>query len=201
MKSFPRIIITSAVSFITVMAMLFILARPLLSDISLLHTKEAEQKTGLNQLGAQLTAYNQAKAQLKEVDYKDSLDNAIVIREDLAAVLVEIEAYAAQTDVTESILIIDDQPTSANAKEKPVAPKSLIPNEKNISEVGYTISFQGKFADVLKFMQYLEHLSHFTEVSSLAFSAVLVPTSSLTDVIHADTINGTISGVFFIKKK
>jgi uncharacterized membrane protein YdjX (TVP38/TMEM64 family) len=61
MKSLPRIIITSLVSLTISSVLLFTLAKPLLSDISSLHVKEAEQKSELNQLGEQLKAYNQAQ--------------------------------------------------------------------------------------------------------------------------------------------
>jgi hypothetical protein len=195
MNSLTKIIVVSFGAFAAAVVLVMFLAKPILAQIDTLHEKEAAQRNQLDQLNAQLTAYNEAKTQLKEANYKQLIDGAILERESLGEVLVEIESYAAKTNVTESIKIADDQ-LPANSKDKP---KTLVAGEKNIAEVGYTLSFNSSFPDALTFLQYLEHLSHFTELSGFTWSAVSTPFSG--DVAsHTNVVTGTISGVFFIKK-
>jgi Tfp pilus assembly protein PilO len=193
MNNLTKIIGISVVAFAAVIMLLMFLARPILAQISTIHQQEAQQKTELDQLGAQIHAYNEARAQLKEVNYTDKINNAVLVREDLAQVIREVEAVALTTKITESISIQDDEVT----KEKP---KALVSGEKNITEVQYTLSFNGAFPDTLTFMQYLEHLSHFTELSKLTFMSTVDKTTGNSE-IHSNFISGSISGVFFVKKK
>jgi hypothetical protein len=196
MKGLTKIIAISLVSFITVVILLLLVARPMLSQINDLHTKSDNQQTELSALNLQVSAYNDARTQLAAVNYKDVIMDAVVKREDLAAAITEIEADAAKTNVTESITITDDQPVG-NSKTAVVP--AVVPGKKQISEVAYTLQFSAKFPDTLNFMQYLEHLSHFTEISGLSFSAV--PAKGSSDVsAHDSIITGNINGVFFIKK-
>jgi hypothetical protein len=197
MNSLTKIIVVSLAAFAAVIVLVMFLAKPILGQIDTLHQKEAAQRSELDALNTQLTAYNEAKAQLREVNYKELIDGAILERESLGEVLVEIESYAAKTNVTESIKISDDQLPTGNSKDRV---KTVIPGERDISEVSYTLSFNSTFPDSLNFMQYLEHLSHFTEISGLTFGAASAQGSS--DVsVHTNIVTGTISGVFLIKKK
>ncbi|HEX5430099.1 MAG TPA: hypothetical protein VFX17_03435 [Patescibacteria group bacterium] len=196
MNSLTKIIITSVCAFIGAMALVLFLAKPILAQIGSLHIQEGKQQSQLAQLNSQLDAYDQAKTELKQANYQDTLDAAVLAREDLAEVLTEVEADAAKTSVTETITIDDAATANTGAKIAPI-----VPGEKNLTEVPYTLRFNATFGDTVTFLQYLEHLSHFTEVSGLDFAAISEPTDNPDVIPHADNISGTISGVFFVKKE
>lgn len=198
-NSLTKIIGISIAAFVAVVLIASFMAKPILGQIDNLHNQEARQRSQLDQLSAQLDAYNQAKTQLKQVNYTDVIDGAIVKREDLAEAITELEDYAAKTNVTESITITDTINGPSNSKLA-----SIVPGEKNIGEVPYDLHFSATFPDTLNFLQYLEHLPHFTEISNLSFSAQNPGGGGSSApnqlAVHTNYITGTISGVFFVKK-
>jgi hypothetical protein len=193
MKSLSKIIITSILGLVISVSLFVFLIKPTTRGLVESNATAVQKKTDLKTLEEQIIAYRNSQKDLARASERAKIIDSIVIKENLEIPVKEIEAAAVKTGVDEALKISED---STNTKMTRVA---IVKNSKKIEEVPYTILSTSDFTNVINFLQLIENLPHFSEVSKISLSAVTSTQSNLVTT-HTGNILGTIDGVFFIKK-
>ncbi|MEO8065843.1 MAG: hypothetical protein ABI643_03260 [Candidatus Doudnabacteria bacterium] len=184
--------------FATLVIFLFLI-RPNLNSVSELYNAAVAKQTKLQSLTQQIEAYKKSQSDLDSIQNKDKILGSILERESLQDAIQQIEAAAAASGVSEGMTIQESAPNASGQSAVP----DVITGKAAVTEVPYSITMTGQFASIVKFLQYMEHLPHFTEVSKFSFGAGN-STSSTADnsglVKHDGILSGGFNAVFFIKK-
>jgi Tfp pilus assembly protein PilO len=196
MKSFTKFILIVIGGFLASVVLYAMVVRPNIAGIDQLFSKSIDKQTELKTVGEQITAYKNSQADLNAVQNKDRITSAILERENLEVAVQEIEAAATASGVESSISIHDDPATLKDQAASPV-----VQDKVKIDEIPYTLSVSGPYESVLKFIKYLEHLPHFTEISQIGMNATTTLSSGETTARHDGSVTSTIDAVFFIKSK
>ena len=201
MKSFSKLISVIVFGFIVSAVLYVFLIRPNLSSVDELYTKSSAKQTELEALTAQISAYKNAKADLKAAaSDKDKILNSVLVRENLQTVILEVEAAAANLGISEGMTIKE----VLDENGRPITSPPIVSGKKTIDEVPYQIKVTAEFPSILKFIEYLEHLPHFSEISKFAFSTNSVAAGSTTDedrlIIHTDVTTVVIDAVFMVQR-
>lgn len=188
MKGLTKIIIILGLSAMVSLLLAVFLGVPVQRDVTTLNALVKEKKVEHDVLDQQLRAFKTAQSDLAKAARKDDLANAFVIKEDLVISVKELETAALKTQTTHTIRIKEPDP-----KVKPV-----LANRIGFSEVNYELStISVGFGSIVNFVQYLEHLPHFTEFSNIILSSETATSGSL--AVRSGRIFGEFKGVFFIK--
>jgi len=178
--------------FILSVMLVFFAIKPVLSDVSRLHDSIQQQKTESVTLDRQIRAFKTAQSDLSKASRKSEISTAIPAKETLVDAVKDLESAAAKTGVDHTLQIRESTDPGL-VKAPPV-----VSNRNGISEVSYKLNAVSDFAGIVRFLDYLEHLPHFTEISKINLSAETTEAAN-NKVNHTGRILGNFDGVFFIK--
>jgi hypothetical protein len=192
MTAITKLIIISATGIIVCVLLAFLLIKPTINKVNSLNVELFGKKTEVKTLEQQILAFRSAQSDLSKVTQRDRVLNAIVESEDLVSAVKDIETAAKNTNSAHTLAIQD------NEDPRLVTPP-VIKGKKGVKEVPYTLTLKNDYEQIVKFMMYLEHLPHFTEISS--FGAVAETSQSQEGQVSQQTgkASVTIEGVFFVK--
>ncbi len=198
MRVLFKVIISIVLGLVATLTIFGVVIYPNLEEVHQLYVKATQKRTDLETLAEQILAYKNSQADLNAAQDKNKVLTRILARENLQVAIAEIES-AAQASEVEEVLRIEEQ---FDASGVPISTKNIIQNENLSTEVGYTLQINGTFGNVLRFIQYMEHLPHFTEIENINFNTVTDNSSSGEGISkHADKLTVTIEGVFLVRKK
>lgn len=190
-----KLIIISAVGFVVSALIFFFLIRTNLNQVSELYNIGIQKQTKLKSLSEQIIALRNSESDLNAVQNKEKILNSILERENLQVAIREIESAATLSTVEEGMTIQENLPNSGTA-----ASKQVLAGNPDVVEVPYTINISGGFDSWVKFLQYTEHLPHFTEVSRINIGALTTNTDANGVAVHSGNLTGVINAVFFVRK-
>jgi hypothetical protein len=198
-NSSAKIFISAAVGLIVTVALFFFVFRPLLSDVKKLNKSLTDKHAESQELKDQIVEYKSAQSDLARATYKDDIFNTIVDKEDLSLAITDLEAAAVSTGVKESIQIRELEEGGSRRAAALKKSATLFDGLILTNEVEYTMNVNGGFAEVVRFMQALENLPHFTEYSTvtLSTSAETLPQGGSR---NSGDLTGTLEGVFLIRQ-
>ncbi len=195
MNNQTRVIFITVLGLIAVIGLFLALVKPTLAKIDELNTNAINKKTELKQLEEQIISYKNSQRDLSKASGKEIIFDSLLVREDLQYAIIEIENGAKAAQVIET-MEIEEEPKGKNAD-----PKELVSGKTFLEEVKYSVNTTSDFAQLITFMKYLEHMSHFTEVSKIFLqSSVGIVDTSGTQVRDGMVV-GNIELVFFVQKK
>ena len=189
MKSYPKLIFTVISGVVLAAALYMFVVRPALGRVNKLTEENRQTQAEIVRLDQQITAYKTARSDLAKAKDKGLLYSTILTDTTLFLPIEELEAAAAKTGSTHQLSILRDNLDEIKKGKKNEAAR--ITSQTQLEEVPYVLSVQNtSYVDLLKFVQYLEKLPHFTEISKIEYFS------------QEDTteISATISGVFLAKK-
>jgi hypothetical protein len=195
MKNQIKLILVSVIGVIASGILFLFIVQPNLNQIQDLKNKVVTTKTELKQIEEQIVTYKNSQRDLSLASGKDALSQAMLKREDLEQAIVEIENAASVTNTSEALSIHDDQ-GSGTPQVKP-----LITGKASLDEVQYTINITSDFVHLINFLQYLEHMPHFTEISDFTLASTSSQSNSGGVFLHGGNVIGSINLVFFLQKK
>ena len=175
------------------------LISPLLNSVNLINQNVKEKKTELAILDQQIRAFKNAQIDLAKATRKAEINEAVVIKEDLVKAVKDLEGAADKSDSLELLKINEPVVVEAKGskKEKPV--QVLSRTVAGITEVPYEANTEGDYVGLIKFLNYLEHMPHFTEIGKLDLTAEESETNTESDFKNTGKVFGTIDGAFFIR--
>lgn len=178
-------------------ALVFVFS-PLSESVKKMNKDLSEKQTSLDEIKTQILEFKTAQSDLAKATYKKDVSDAIVIRENLAEVIVDLEEAAQLTNTTESIQIMEDDGTNKN-QQQPDIFESLVLSQ----EVDYSMSVKNSYEGLVEYFQYLEHLPHFTEFNRFTITSVYeqIPVTQGGGTRNTGTVSGNVEGVFLVKNK
>lgn len=194
MNNQTRVIFITILGLIITIGVYLALVKPTLAKVTELNTAAINKKTELKQLEEQIISYKNSQRDLSRASSKEIIFDSLLKREDLQYAIIEIENAAKATGVIETMKIQEELKGNKAGKE-------LVTGKTFLEEVSYSVNTTSDFTQLITFMKYLEHISHFTEVSRIALQS----TSGVVDSNGVQARDGTIVGnielVFFVQKK
>jgi Tfp pilus assembly protein PilO len=194
MKNLTKIFIICSIGIIVSLGLFFAVVNPTLSQIDDAKNQVSSKQSELQTLEEQIVTYKNSQTDLAQASQKDIIDSILVKRQDLTLPIQEIEQAAVISGVTESMQIQDPSLSQ-------VSTPAVVSGKATLDEIPYSLAVSGNFNQLVTFMQYLEALPHFTEVSGFDFSASAGQSNSGQLFLHSGNITGTINAVFFTKKQ
>jgi hypothetical protein len=195
MTAFSRFMVYIIGGFLLSIAIYLILLQPTLNRISNLSDTDKTSRAEITRLEKQIVAYRTAQADLSNAINKDLLYSFSLEDKKLNIVIEEMEAVARKTGSRYTLKILRDSlDPLPETKNRNAEPKKKVTGQTELEEVPYTLTIQNNdYPRLVEFLQYLEHLPHFTEVSHMDVSFV--------DQGDAGPIlTAIIDGVFLAKK-
>lgn len=194
MKILTKLALISIAGFITSVLIFIFLIRPNLNQVSESYDAAVKKQTELKALSDQIVAFKNSESDLNKVQNKDKILNSILERENVQVAIREIESAALLSSTEEGMTIQENLNPAAEAS------KLVIIGNPNIDEVLYTINISGSFTSLIKFLQYMEHLPHFTEMIKISLGASTTGTDVSGVPEHSGNLTGAINAVFFVRK-
>lgn len=191
MNSLTRLIIVNVVGLGFLFGLTAFLLNPNLAKLSQLGDQKQQKQLELLTLQQQINAYKTAASDLSKASEKQSIADTFVARENLVEALKSVEAGAAKSAVQLETKINEPDPKSKQPS------KSVLADKGNLSEIPYRLATTSDFIGMVKFLQYLEHLPQFTEISKMDLSAEMVEAEGRSR--PTGNINGSIDGIFLVK--
>jgi DNA-directed RNA polymerase specialized sigma54-like protein len=195
MNSQGKVALVAILGLLISIGLFVFVIKPNLAKVEALNKDAVAKKSELKQLEEQITIYQNSQRDLAKATGKEIISNSLLERENLQYAIIEIEQAAATTQVEESMEILEQTTTSKTA------PKQLVSGKSFLDEVNYTVKTTSDFMQLINFMKYLEHMSHFTEVSKITLQATAGAANSEGIFVHDGNILGSIDLVFFVQKK
>jgi hypothetical protein len=194
MKSLTKLFVINAIGLVVSIILIMVLVRPTIGKVATINNDLKGKKTQLKTLETQILAFKSAQSDLSRATQRDRVTNAVLDRENLVAVVEDVEAAAANTGSEHSISITDLDPAAK-------APPAIIKGVTNITEVKYTLNITNNFGGIVNFIKYMEHLPHFTEITDLRLVAETATSTStgIQTVTRTGEVLTTINGLFFVK--
>lgn len=194
MKNQSRIIVISLIGLIVSAGLFLFVVRPTIEKVADLNTQASAKKTDLKQLQEQIVIYKNSQRDLSLASGKDLIADSLLAREDLQLAIEEIEQADSITDTQESMTIADDGGKTVKNAIQLVSGKSLL------VEVPFNIHTTSDFPHFVNFMQYLEQLPHFDEVSAFTLQSSAGSPDLNGIFVHNEVVIGSIDAVFFVQK-
>lgn len=169
------------------------LLNPNLAKLATLADQTQQKQLELLTLQQQINAYKTAALDLSKASEKQLIAETFVIREDLVKAMQSVEAGAGKSAVQ-----LEAKINEPDVKAKQPT-KQVLSEKGKLIEIPYRFSTTSDFIGMVKFLQYLEHLPQFTEISKMDLSAEVVETDGRTS--PTGNIYGSIDGIFLIKEK
>lgn len=192
MKALSKLILILIVGLALSFALFALVVKPNLGKLSVLGDELFLRQNELGNLSLQVTAFKNAQTDLAKAEKKLKILETFLVRESLVEAVKGMEQAAAKSATLLDTKINEPDP-SAKVKEKPVLENQL----GTLSEIPYRLTTENDFAGTVKFLQYLENLPQWTEVSRIDLSAETV--ESAKEQIQTGKVFGAIDGVFFVK--
>ncbi len=186
MNNLRKLIIVSVLGFGISLILFFLLVQPNLDKVSALYSEAAAKRTEHQTLLGQILAYKSSQSEIASVSNKDFILNSVLERNKLQVAIEELEAGAFLAGVGESMSIREELDEAGKSKPAP----AVIQGNSDIDEVYYTVTVSGPFISMVKFIQYAEHLPHFTEILKI----------SLRSSDDSPQIVGELEGIFMVRK-
>lgn len=197
MTSKTKIIATGAIGFLVFIGILVFAFQPLLSSVKVLNTDLSTKQSELDEINKQIVEFKSAQSDLAKATYKNDISDTIVVKEDLASAIKQLEEAADNTNTEEGIQIIDADPKVSGKAAQPDIFSSLAKSQ----EVHYAMSVKNSFPGLVEYFQYLEHLPHFTEFDRITLNSVYEQLSLQQGggTRNTGTVQGNVEGVFLVK--
>ena len=201
MNSKTKIIVTIGAGILLTMAAIFFGFKPILASVKALNVTLAGKQAELNKIQRQIVEFKSAQSDLARATFKEDVYGTVVIREDLDQAIVDLEAAAEKTGTTESISIFEET-QQKSAKKGAVQPVEVFSGLALSQEVRYNIAVSNDFVGLVEFVQYMEHLPHFTEFDKITLNAISeqISLDRGGGVRNTGGVTGTMEGVFLVKK-
>ncbi|MEJ0021480.1 MAG: hypothetical protein WDN47_02745 [Candidatus Doudnabacteria bacterium] len=200
MRIFTKLILISVGGFIVSVIIFAFLIRPNLNQVGDLYNAGIAKQTQLNNLSDQIIAYKNSQSDLSAVSNTDKIQNSILPRDNLQTAIQEVEAAALASNTEEGMTI--QEPLNSTDQTLDTTAKQIITGNPDIEEIPYTVSISSTFTSLVTFLQYIEHLPNFSEVSKLTVSAATSDTATAGsgEVVHSGDLTGAINAVFFVQR-
>lgn len=189
MKALSKIFFTSFLAILACILLFFLIIKPSLSKFGELNETLTEKQRVLMSLEQQITAFRNIQADLAKVGGREDINASIISKYDLVLPIQSVEKSAANTNNKLSIDIIE----SEKVKSAPV-----LKSDVGLTEIKYRLTTIGDYLSLIMFLNYLENLPQFTEVSKIDLSAEV--TNDGKETIRTGKAVGTIDAVFFVKE-
>ncbi|OGE74328.1 MAG: hypothetical protein A3I07_02660 [Candidatus Doudnabacteria bacterium RIFCSPLOWO2_02_FULL_42_9] len=189
MKMITKVLASMIFGAVIFILVVVFLALPGLNDLDGINADAKQKKIELEILENQIRAFKTAQSDLAKATRKEDIRNAFVAKEDLVVTVKEFELAGAVTNTKTTLNI-----TELGSKDKP---SSVTNKPKGVEEIPYTIDTVNDYNGIVKFLDYLEHIPHFTEISKISLSSEV--TNIGLDKIRTGVVFGQIKGVFFVK--
>lgn len=172
----------------------FILA-PNLQRLVAVKSEMEAKRAELITLDRQLLAYQNAQQDLAAATAKDQILTLFKPKEELVGAVQNLERAAALSG-TEHVLVISEPNPTTNV---PNQTGPVVPNLAGLTEIPYRVTALNDYLGTIEFLQYLEHLPEFTEISKIDLSAETIDSDTGNAKIYTGRLFGSIDGVFFVK--
>jgi len=197
MRSYKKLIIVMACGVGATFALYLFLLKPYMEKVNTLFNEATAKQTEYQAILDQILVYQSSQVELDSVNDRELLANSILERNTLQEVIEELEAGAAKAGVSEQLKIQE----TLDPKGKPRPTKPVIQGLNKVDDIPYTVTVSGNYLAIVRFMQYLEHLPHFTEVTSISLNAGVGETLETGQILNAETMTGFIDAVFMVRKE
>lgn len=191
MNSLTKLITIFLSGLILALGVQIFLVKPNLAKVAALGTDIKIYEIKLETIKQQVSAFKSAQADLARAEKKDAILNATLQRENLVFAIKNIEDYAFITATELSTRINEPDP-----KSKIKIPE-VINGKIGLSEIPYNLNTISDFAGAVRFLQYLEHLPYFTEISRIDLTAEVIEVDKRST--QTGRVFGSIDAVFFVK--
>jgi hypothetical protein len=196
MKSISKILMISAICLVVTVSVFVLLIQSSVQTLTEINSEAVRKKTDLKTLEEQIVAFRNSQKDLAVASDREKIIQSIVVKENLEVPIKKIEEAAVKSNSDQSLLIRENDMAGTGDSFHP-----MIKSKGNVEEVPYTISSTTNFLNLIKFLQYVEHLPNFSEVSSLSLSAIAGTTTGKdSQATHSGNILTTIEAVFFVQK-
>lgn len=189
MKALSKIFLTSFLAILACILLFLLIIRPSLLKFGELNGILTEKQRALMSLEQQITAFRNVQADLAKVGGRDDINASIISKYELVVPIQAIEKSAANTNNELSMDIIENE----KIKSAPV-----LKADAGLTEIKYRLTTAGDYLSLIKFLNYLENLPQFTEVSKIDLSAEV--TNDGKEMIRTGKAVGTIDAAFFVKE-
>lgn len=199
MNSKTKILLTISLGILSVVVFVLFGFQPMLKSVRVSNERLVQRQQELSKIEKQISEFKTAQTDLARATFKDDVYNTIVERENLSAVIVDLEIAAARTNTVESIQIFEEVESTRKTRETKL---DVFDGLSLSEEVGYSMSVRNDFAGLVDYLQYLEHLPHFTEFDKITLNAMTETIASERGGGSRNTgaVIGTFEGVFLVKK-
>ena len=201
MKAVTKSIITATIGLTAGVLIFLFLIQPALSRLSELSRNLQDKKQREITLEQQIRAYKTAQSDLSRADQKDKIFNSLVTKENLVQAVESLERGASVTGTDHTLDISEEAPAPTAAAKNKTAPVNVLINRAGLTEVVYRLSIKNDFIGTVQFLDFLEHLPQFTEITKINLSAETAEGSSGQNVVKTGQVLGSIDGVFVIKNE
>ncbi|MGE5298134.1 MAG: hypothetical protein ACM3KM_03150 [Acidobacteriaceae bacterium] len=172
MKPLTKLIIVVVLGLGVSLTAGFYVIKPSLNKVNKMNEELRSKKSESKTLDQQILAFKTAQSDLSKATQKERIANSFVGKYDLVKSIEKIEAAAAATNTQHQLSITDPYlnkgTVGAAATTTPAEkPKESIMSKQGIDEIPYTMTATNDFLGTVNYMQYLEHLLYFTEISKV----------------------------------
>jgi len=177
----------------------WLLISPQIHHVNSLNDTVKQKKIELATLDQQIRAYKNAQADLAKATRKQDISGAIVTKENLVEPVLDLEAAASKAGTLEILNLKELESNVPTKKDK--NSDVLTRAVAGITEVDYDLNTVSDYVGFVKFLAYLEHLPHFTEIGKVVLTAESLTSTIQQQSVSVNTgkIDGNLQGVFFIK--
>jgi hypothetical protein len=189
MKALSKIFFTSFLAILACVLLFLLIIKPSLLKFGELNETLTGKQQALMSLEQQITAFRNVQADLAKVGGRDDINASIVSKYELVVPIEAIEKSAEATGNKLSMDIIENE----KIKSAPV-----LKTDVGLTEIKYRLTTAGDYLSLIKFLNYIENLPQFTEVSKIDLSAEV--TNDGKETIRTGKALGTIDAVFFVKE-
>ena len=198
------IVVSALVAFGVV---LFVVLKPLSSDLDTLHQEVQAQKDHLNLLILEEASYKTVSADLERIKERvEEIKSLFPDKEQLVRFVERLEAIAQNLESDFAITITDTaegaQTSGTPATEQQVY--TIVPNLQNVEVIPFDFRLSGSFIGVVQFLQTLENQPFFSEVESFALRSEISNTGGIGDSTlqsRSGKVNATIRSAFYSLQK
>lgn len=197
MKPLTKLILTLVIGLAVTFGSGFYLIKPTLQKINQMNADLRNKKSEVKTLEQQIVAFTTAQSDLSKATEKERIAASIVSKYDLVKSIKSMEDASLATGTTQELSIQDPY----LLKDKAAKPSQIISGKQGIDEVPYVLTVQNEFLGLVYYLQYLEHLPYFTELTKLELSGGVVETTEKgVRPAHTGRVDAKIEGVLFITK-
>ena len=176
LSSKQKLLLTVVGAIIAFGVVLFIVIKPILADLDLLHSEVQGQKDELNLLILEEASYKTASADLARIDDRvGEIKDLFPVKEQLVVFVERLESIAGELENDFSITITDaDEQVGGNDN---MGDYTIIPNLNNIEVIPFDFQLSGSFLGIVQFLQTLENQPFFSEIENFVLRSDLTTNS------------------------